>query len=57
MCYWILLATRWRRDGTPFPDRRLISALKDGDPLAIAFLSAAIVIAVVAALYKSFYRR
>ena len=57
MCYWILLATSWRRDGTPIPDRNLFSAVQNGDPLAIAFLGTTIVIAVASAFYKFFHKR
>jgi hypothetical protein len=41
--HWIMLATRWRRDGTPLPDRRFFSALLNGDPLAFAYLGAIII--------------
>jgi hypothetical protein len=38
MLHWIILATRWRRDGTPYPPRKLILCLEQGDSLAIAVL-------------------
>jgi hypothetical protein len=56
MCDWILLATRWRRDETPIPDRKLLSGVQNGDPLAIAFLGAIIVVVVGTALYKNFHK-
>jgi hypothetical protein len=50
---WLLLATRWRKDGTPLPNRKLISALEEGDPLAFIYLGAAIlVIFVLPAIYR-----
>jgi hypothetical protein len=58
MVDWILLATRWRRDGTPFPNRKLINALADGDPLAYAYLGAAIAIIVFGpALWRAIHKR
>jgi hypothetical protein len=57
MCYWILLATSWRRDGTPITDRNLFSAVQNGYPLAIAFLGTTIVIVVGSALHKYFHKR
>jgi hypothetical protein len=56
MRYWILLATWWRRDGTPVPDRKLLSGVQNGDPLAIAFLGTIIVVVVGSALYKFFHK-
>lgn len=57
MCYWILLATWWRRDGTPAPDHRLFSEVRNGDPLAIAYLTAIIAGIVGSALFKFFHKR
>ena len=57
MCYWILLATWWRRDGTPVPDRKLFSEVQNGDPYAIAYLTAIIVGVVGSALYRFFHKR
>jgi hypothetical protein len=52
MCDWLLFATRWRSDGTPRPDRKLLNAVANGDPLAVAFLAAAILCVAGPALYK-----
>jgi hypothetical protein len=52
MYHWILLATWWRKDGTPVPDRRLISHLQDGDPLAILYVVAALLIVVAPAIRR-----
>jgi hypothetical protein len=56
MCYWILLATWWRRDGTPVPDRKLLNCVANGDPLAIAYLAAIIIVIFGPALYKILHR-
>lgn len=56
MIYWILLATSWHADGTPRPHRpKFLSAVLDGDPLAIALLAAAILAIVGPALYRSIH--
>ncbi len=54
---WILLATRWHKDGTPFPDRKLIVCLQNGDPLAWAYTAAAILIIIGPPLYWAFHKR
>jgi hypothetical protein len=54
---WLLWATRWRSDGTPYPDRRLVSALENGDPLAYLYLAAAILAIVAPAIYRALTRR
>jgi hypothetical protein len=54
MSFWILLATRWRSDGTPVPDRRFFTALLNGDPLAIALLVAVVI---GPALYRFLHKR
>jgi hypothetical protein len=51
------MATAWRQDGTPFPSRKLISALADGDPVALLYLAAAILVIFGPALYRAFYKR
>jgi hypothetical protein len=50
----MLLATWWRKDGTPVPDRRLFNLVVQGDPVAIAYLGAVIVGIVI---YRAYLRR
>jgi hypothetical protein len=57
MYNWLLLATRWRRDGTPYPNRKLVNALADGDPMAIAFVAAFVLCIAGRAYYRSFHKR
>jgi hypothetical protein len=56
MYYWILLATSWHRDGTPFRHRNLLNAVEKGDPLAIMFLGTIVVVAIGSALHKFFHK-
>jgi hypothetical protein len=44
MLEWLMLATRWHSDGTPYPNRKLVRVLADGDPLAFVYVAAALVI-------------
>jgi hypothetical protein len=55
MCNWLLLATWYRRDGTPVPDRRLLNLVAQGDPVAIAFLATVILYIAGRALYRFFH--
>lgn len=57
MIYLILLATAWHRDGTPFRHRKLIDYLQNGDPLAIAYTGAALLIIFGPAIYRAFHKR
>ena len=57
MTYWILLATSWRADGTPHHRTKFLTAVQEGDPLAIALLAAAIIAIVGPALYRSILKR
>lgn len=57
MPFWILLATRWRADGTPRPDRNFLSAVQHGDPLAMAILVVVLISAVASTLYQFFHKR
>ena len=57
MWTWILLATAWHRDGTPFRNRKLLNAVANGDPLAIAFLGTVVAIIAVPALYRFIHKR
>jgi hypothetical protein len=50
--YWILLATSWRADGTPRLDRKFLSAVENGDPLAIAILVVFLIAAVWSTIQK-----
>jgi hypothetical protein len=52
MYYWMLLATAWHRDGTLFRNRKLVTALENGDPLAIAYVAVIVVYVVWSALRK-----
>jgi hypothetical protein len=56
MCNWLILATWYRRDGTPVPDRKLVSALGNGDPLAIAFVTVFVLCIAGRALFRSFHK-
>jgi hypothetical protein len=58
MIYWIQLATSWHADGTPRPHRtKFLTAVQEGDPLAIALLAAAMIAVVGPALYRAIYKR
>ena len=57
MSYWILLATSWRADGTPRPDRKLLCAVENGDPLAIALLVVLLIGAVWSTIQKFLHTR
>jgi hypothetical protein len=48
----ILLATWWRRDGTPVPDRKFFNLLLQGDPVAMAYLGAVVVAIVALRVYR-----
>jgi hypothetical protein len=54
--HWLVLATWYRRDGTPVPDRKLLNLVAQGDPVAIAFLAAVILGIAWRAYTKSFHR-
>ena len=54
---WLLLATRWRSDGTPMPDIKLTSALRHGDPLAYIYLGTVILIVIGSAFYCATRKR
>jgi hypothetical protein len=51
--YWLLLATWYRKDGTPVPDIKLFNRVAQGDPLAIAYLCAIVIGLVVYARYRT----
>jgi hypothetical protein len=57
MVHWILLATAWHRDGTPFRHRNLFNSLQNGDPLAIAYTGAALLVIFGPALYRAVQKR
>jgi hypothetical protein len=50
--YWLLLATWYRKDGTPVPDIKLFHRVEQGDPLAIAYLCAIVVGIAAHAIYR-----
>jgi hypothetical protein len=52
MFYWVLLATWYRKDGTPVPDIKLFNRVAQGDPLAIAYLCAIVIGLIVYARYR-----
>jgi hypothetical protein len=54
MMHLIILATRWRRDGTPYPPRKFLLCLEQGDPLAIAVLCV-VVAFIVFKIHKFFH--
>jgi hypothetical protein len=54
---WNVLATWWRKDGTPVPDRKFFNSLANGDPLAIAYLGTIVAIFVASSLYKAHRKR
>jgi hypothetical protein len=56
MCNWLILATWYRRDGTPVPDRKLVTLVSQGDPLAIAFVATVVLCVVGRAIYRSFHK-
>jgi hypothetical protein len=56
MVSWFLLATKWRSDGTPVPDHRLVDALLNGDPLAIAYVGVIVFAIIGPVVYKFLYK-
>jgi hypothetical protein len=57
MWYWFLLATAWHRDGTAFRERKLVNALANGDPWAIAYVGVVVLIVAGPALYRWLHKR
>jgi hypothetical protein len=57
MTHWLLLATWWRKDGTPVPDRRFFNLLFQGDPSALAYLCLVVALLAGPAMWRAIVRR